>query len=245
MKNELESASYGSYLKAIRLEKKISLEQVAEQTRVGMGSLLLIEQEEHEQLPAEVFVKGFIRAYAAAIGADGDEAIRRYELRLDVVPKMAESEASGGKSESRRWWKLIVSVGLLLCIIAVSVVVISFWRPVPESEESAGLTQSAAENKPEATDNQGKNELSAESVKAAPEKLALKIIALESTWIKVIIDEKESTEYQLKSGDEIELEAGTGYSLLIGNAEGLKITLDDKPVFIPGQSGQAVTMHLP
>ena len=82
-------------------------------------------------------------------------------------------------------------------------------------------------------------------MKAAPEKLTLKIIALESTWIKVIIDEKESTEYQLKSGDEIELEAGTGYNLLIGNAEGLKITLDDKPVFIPGQSGQTVTMHLP
>ncbi|MCP4626030.1 MAG: DUF4115 domain-containing protein [bacterium] len=245
MKNERESSSYGRYLKAIRLEKKISLEQVAEQTRIGMGSLLLVEQEEHEQLPAEVFVKGFIRSYAAAIGADGDEAIRRYELRLDVVQKITESEASGGNSETRLWWKLIVAFGLLLCIVAVSVVVISFWRPVPESKESVGPAQSAAENISEATDNQRKVELWAESVKAAPEKLSLKIIALESTWIKVIIDEKESTEYQLKSGDEIELEAGTGYNLLLGNAEGLKITLDDKPVFISGESGQTVTMHLP
>jgi cytoskeletal protein RodZ len=190
-------------------------------------------------------VKGFIRSYAAAIGADGDEAIRRYELRIDVDQKISESEASGGKSETRLWWKLIASLGLLLCIVAVSVMVISYWRAVPESEESAGPAQSAAESKSEATVNQGKVELPAESVKAAPEKLSLKIIALESTWIKVIIDEKESTEYQLKSGDEIELEAGTGYNLLIGNAEGLKITLDNKPVFIPGQSGQTVTMHLP
>ena len=245
MENEQESSSYGRYLKAIRLEKKISLEQVAEQTRVGVGNLLLVEQEEHEQLPAEVFAKGFIRSYAAAIGADGDEAIRRYKLRIDVDQKISESEASGGKSETRLRWKLIASLGLLLCIVAVSVMVISYWRGVPESEESAGPAQSAAENNSEATVNQGKVELPAESVKAAPEKLSLKIIALESTWIKVIIDEKESTEYQLKSGDEIELEAGTGYNLLIGNAKGLKITLDNKPVFIPGQSGQTVTMHLP
>lgn len=245
MKNEQDSSSYGRYLKAIRLEKKISLEQIAEQTRIGVGNLLLVEQEEHEQLPAEVFVKGFLRSYAAAIGADGDEAVRRYESRLGVVQKIAESEASIGKSETRLWWKLIVSLGLLLCIIAGSVVVISSWRPVSESEESAGPTQSAAENRSEANGNQEKVDLSAESVKAAPEKLSLKIIAMENTWIKVIVDEKESTEYQLKSGDEIVLEAGTGYNLLIGNAEGLKITLDDKPVFIPGESGQVVTMHLP
>ena len=245
MQNEQESYSYGRYLKAIRLEKKISLEQVAEQTRVGIGSLLLVEQEEHEQLPAEVFVKGFIRSYAVAIGADGDEAIRRYELRLDGAQKITESEASGGQSKNRLWWKLVVSLGLLLCIIAVAVMGISYWRPASESEKSAGSTPSAAENKSMTTDNQGKNELSAEPVKAAPKKLSLKIIAFENTWIKVIIDEKEPTEYKLKSGDEIELEAGTGYNLLIGNAESLKITLDDKPVIIPGQSGQTVTMHLP
>jgi cytoskeletal protein RodZ len=245
MKNDKESLSFGHYLQAIRLEKKISLEQVAEQTRIGMGNLLLVEQEDHEQLPAEVFVKGFLRAYAAAVGADGDEAVRRYESRLGVVQKVAESEASLGKSETRLWWKLIAVLGLLLCIVAVSVVVISYWRHVPESEEPESPAQSAAENRSMASDNQGKVELSAESDSSAPEKLSLKIIALESTWIKVIVDEKESTEYQLKSGDEIELEAGTGYNLLIGNAESVKITLDDKPVFISGESGQVVTMHLP
>ena len=73
MESEKEPLSFGRYLQAIRLEKKISLEQVSAQTRIGVGNLLLIEQEDHERLPAKVYVKGFLRSYAAAIGADGDE----------------------------------------------------------------------------------------------------------------------------------------------------------------------------
>ena len=139
--------SFGRYLKAIRLEKKISLEQVAAQTRVGLGNLLLVEQEDHEQLPAEVFVKGFLRSYAAAVGADGDEAVRRYESRLDVVQKIAESEASDGKSRTRLWRKLIIALGLILCIFAVSVVVISFLRHPPGTEAPSLSTPPAVPGK--------------------------------------------------------------------------------------------------
>jgi len=73
----------------------------------------------------------------------------------------------------------------------------------------------------------------------------LQITAQEDTWVKVIVDEKESTEYDLSSGENIQLEAKTGYNLLIGNAAGVKITLNEKPVAIPGESGQVVTIHLP
>jgi len=71
------------------------------------------------------------------------------------------------------------------------------------------------------------------------------VIAVEDTWLKVIMDEKGSTEYSLNSGDQIELEAAAGFSLLIGNAGGLKITLNDQPVSIPGKSGEVVTIELP
>jgi cytoskeletal protein RodZ len=245
MNDDKESLSFGRYLQAIRLEKKISLEQVSAQTRVGVGNLLLVEQENHEQLPAEVFVKGFLRAYAAAIGADGDEAVRLYESSLDGVQKTAESEASVGKSETRLGWKLKISLGLLLCIVAVSIVVISILRHTAGTKESSQSTPPAAEEKSVATEFQEGAGLSLESAEKVPERLSLQITALENTWVKVIIDEKESTAYNLSSGDDIELEATTGYNLLIGNAGGIKITLNDKPVAIPGESGQVVTIHLP
>ena len=46
MKPEQDSSSFGRYLQAIRLEKKISLEKVSAQTRIGLANLLMIEQED-------------------------------------------------------------------------------------------------------------------------------------------------------------------------------------------------------
>jgi cytoskeleton protein RodZ len=245
MKNEKESLSFGRYLQAIRLEKKISLEQVAERTRIGLGNLMLIEQEDHEQLPAEVFVKGFLRSYAAAIGADGDEAVRRYESRLDVVQKIAESEVSIGKPVQQMWWKLMLSLILLLSIIVVSVSVVSYFQGQHSAAESTAHKLSTEAEPPVGGESEAAGDAGVESGKRGSEKLNLQITALEDTWVKVIVDENESREYNLKSGDTIQLEAKTGYNLLIGNAVGLRLKLNGKPVSIQGESGQVVTMHLP
>jgi hypothetical protein len=50
----------------------------------------------------------------------------------------------------------------------------------------------------------------------------------------------------LKPGDLLELEASSGYNLLIGNAAGVQLTLNGKPVekFL-GKSGQVVTIQIP
>ena len=245
MKNDKESLSFGRYLQAIRLEKKISLEQVAEQTRIGLGNLMLVEQEDHEQLPAEVFVKGFLRSYAAAIGADGDEAVRRYESRLDVVQKIAESGASIGKPAKNMWWKSILALILFLSIIALSITVVSYFHNQQGTAEPLPQKSSAAAERPVAGESEKGINPAAESGTVIPEILSLQITAQEDTWVKVIIDEKESTEYTLSSGDNIQLEAKTGYNLLIGNAAGVKIKLNGKPVSISGESGQVVTLHLP
>ena len=245
MKSENLSISFGRYLQAIRLEKKISLERVSAQTRIGLGNLLLIEQEDHERLPAAVFVKGFLRSYADAIGADGDEAIRRYESRLDVVQRIAESEAAIGKSAPKLWRKLTVSLVLLLGIMIASIFSISFFRDPPDPNRLVEPKISAEEEQAVGKPNQPMVEAEPKEKRVLSENFSLQVTALEDTWLKVIIDDQESNEYSLKSGDRIELKAASGYDLLIGNASGLKILLNDTPVSIPGENGQVVTIHLP
>ena len=53
-----DSLSFGQYLQALRLDKKISLKKVSAETRIGLSMLKLIEKEHHDKLPDEVFVKG-------------------------------------------------------------------------------------------------------------------------------------------------------------------------------------------
>ena len=46
MKTEKESFSFGRYLQSLRLEKKINLEKVSEETRIAISNLQLIEKED-------------------------------------------------------------------------------------------------------------------------------------------------------------------------------------------------------
>ena len=245
MKSDTDSLSFGRYLQVIRLEKKISLEKISAQTRIGLANLLLIEQEDMEGLPAEVFVKGFLRSFANAIGADGDEAVGRYESRLHVVQKIAVSEDFIGKSAPRIWWKLLISITLLAGIIVLSIFGLAFFNTQPDTGKSH--EQKVPADISPAADSQKHQEVEsgAKTAGSVTEKLLLKVTVLEDTWLKVIIDEKDSTEHTLTSGDKLEFEATSGYNLLIGNSGGVKITLNDKPVPLPGKSGEVVTIHLP
>jgi hypothetical protein len=76
-------------------------------------------------------------------------------------------------------------------------------------------------------------------------KLLLKVVAVKETWIKVQIDGQDSKEYQLNTGDHLELEASSGFNLLMGDARGVELTLDDKPFKISGKDGQVVTVQIP
>ena len=58
MNGKKESISFGRYLQSMRLAKKISLEKVSSETRIAVSNLQLIEKEDLEALPDEVFVKG-------------------------------------------------------------------------------------------------------------------------------------------------------------------------------------------
>jgi hypothetical protein len=75
--------------------------------------------------------------------------------------------------------------------------------------------------------------------------LTLAVSAVDKTWLKIIIDDQSPKEYQLEPGDHIELEAESKFNILAGNASGVKLLFNNKPVTISGNRGQVVTIKLP
>jgi hypothetical protein len=63
--------------------------------------------------------------------------------------------------------------------------------------------------------------------------------------LKVIVDGQNARSYNLKPEERLELEGTTNFNLMIGNATGLKIYLDERPVKIFGSSGQVVSLKIP
>ena len=121
MVEDKDSLLFGRYLKSIRLEKGISLEEISNETKIRMDTLLLIEKDDLAGLPVEVYVKGFLRAYARALGADEEEAVRRYESSRFILKKTDGYETDLKNFSSKFWIRIVLCVGILLSIIALSI----------------------------------------------------------------------------------------------------------------------------
>jgi cytoskeleton protein RodZ len=74
-------ASLGSYLRELRQRRGASIDEVSRATRVASQYLHSLEADDHTDLPAPVFTRGFIRAYCQFLGEPPDEALARYAGR--------------------------------------------------------------------------------------------------------------------------------------------------------------------
>src|SRR6476620_948289 len=70
--------SLAVWLRAGRAQKGMSLESVAKVTKIQPRILERLEAGKLDGLPAEVFVRGFIRSFARCVGLDESEALQRY-----------------------------------------------------------------------------------------------------------------------------------------------------------------------
>ena len=74
----------GPSLRRARLRASVELEEISETTKVSMTNLRNIEDEEFEDLPASVYVRGFVMAYANMLGLDAEKVATDYMMRVEI-----------------------------------------------------------------------------------------------------------------------------------------------------------------
>jgi len=89
-------ANFGETLRRERELRDISLREIADATKVNLRYLEALEQNRFDILPGGVFNKGFIRAYARFIGADGEVFVDRYLQEL--AAREARAQGAGAAS---------------------------------------------------------------------------------------------------------------------------------------------------
>ncbi len=86
-------ASVGLILKKEREKKKISLDDVSEETKIGKKYLLAIESDNYTIFPGETYVIGFIRNYARAIGLDPADIINQYKsMKIGTIAEDSRND---------------------------------------------------------------------------------------------------------------------------------------------------------
>ena len=68
----------GQELKRRREEKKISLQEMSDATRIGIRFLQAIEADDYSALPGGIYSRSFIKAYARFVKMDEEEALGRF-----------------------------------------------------------------------------------------------------------------------------------------------------------------------
>lgn len=72
----------GPRLRRTRLFRGYEIDQIADVTKVAGTHLRNIEDENYADLPADVYVRGFVTAYAKTIGLDPQAVVPSYMARL-------------------------------------------------------------------------------------------------------------------------------------------------------------------
>ena len=85
----------GAQLRRLRMNRGIELEDVAEVTKVNPTYLRFIEEERFDDLPAAVYVRGFVLGYADCIGLDGAEVARLYMSRYEESRQQSKRRLFG------------------------------------------------------------------------------------------------------------------------------------------------------
>lgn len=94
--NDKESLLCGAFLKKMRQEKGWSLEKVSEETKILLSILKNLENDEYENLPPPVYLKGMIKKYANFLKLDKEKVLGLYQKsngrnlssgKYDLLPK--------------------------------------------------------------------------------------------------------------------------------------------------------------
>jgi cytoskeletal protein RodZ len=107
MQNPLSLGLAGSRQKA-----GVTLEQIAETTKISKRFLSAIEAGDYGVLPGGVFTTSYIRQYAEATGSDAEEILEHYQQWLSPEPE--SGDAAAGREVSQvlpKWATRLFSLG--------------------------------------------------------------------------------------------------------------------------------------
>jgi transcriptional regulator with XRE-family HTH domain len=94
-----ERAAFGTELRRARERRGLTLEAIAEQTKVSAGHFAGLERADLSRWPSGIFRRAFVRSYAVAVGLDPEETVARF-TRLFADP--AEEQAAPNTSATVR-----------------------------------------------------------------------------------------------------------------------------------------------
>ncbi len=147
----------GQYLQRARIDQEITLDAVAEATCIHITTIKALEEDDYDKLPADVFVRGFIKIYANLLHLDAEKALSLYQ----PVPNPENDNYSSGKGSRQRMLPTEtlaeaspftagrqLLIFLTLVVLALGTYQIFFSNPQPETSNQETETKKTVISEP-------------------------------------------------------------------------------------------------
>lgn len=253
-------------LRETREAQGLSIEQLSTKTLIQRRLLYAIEAADMEQLPEMVYVRGFVKRYAEALGLDGQGI-------ADVLPvegsshsmKPSWKELPGAQLRPLHLYLLYVvviaaTVGGLSHILRQAespTVAGSSGSPttapaevVPNPESDAGTVErTSATNTNAAGNNQEPTATTAEDAEeddeAASGPIQIEVTLTAQSWMRIVVDGQTEFEGVLQAGDERTWTAEEELTLRAGNAGGVMVAYNNGDAEQLGEPGSVEEVTYP
>lgn len=226
----------GSKLHDLRVEKCLSIEEVAAHTMIRRKQLEAIEEGRLELLPEPIYVRGLIFRFANALGMDGYALAREFPLDQE--------------RQKRKFYlgDLLVVFKLQPLHLYLAYVLLIFFSVkglseqlsqsalppvarqgnVPQSSSANKERQPATLPKPAQEKAPGKPAVAKQTVPSPTDKpVQVGLTFKEPSWIQIVADGKTEFEGTLPSGTERTWEANEQVVVVAGNAGGVLLTVNN------------------
>lgn len=235
----------GSRLRQFRTQQSMILEDVAAQTRIQERLLRAIEEGRLDQLPEPVYIKGFIKQFADALGLNGKEFANEFPTGSSI-PLIKASWRHVPVTQLRPFHLYLVYV--LLVIGAVNGLSFLVRRSATTAANYGdyprqSLQQAPApSNSPRVMNFQPKLE-STKLIKASQDSqnnkpVQVGVIMKSESWIRVVADGKLEYEGVLQQGTQKTWVAEQQLSVRAGNAGGVMVEFNNKSATQMGAPGE-------
>ena len=257
----------GEILKKTREEQGISLDEVAEATKIRSKYLRALEEEQFDALPGDVYAKGFATAYLKYLGIkDRPDVLEVMKPKvkepekpvqeepetphkLAVTPKRKQKAERFEETPLNKNAKLIIilSLAAILLLFAVQGIYSKQMAALENPDEQ--IQQQVEEQQDE---QNGEADVPPEPV-TPPEpevpvydslEMRLEILNVnpnvkDQCWMQITVDGKV-TETTMSEGQIQDIKAAKSVQLNLGNAGVVKVTVNGQELGTLGNQGQVV-----
>lgn len=236
--------SFGDELRRERLVREVTLEEISAATKISLRLLTALERSDLAKLPAPVFTRGFIRAYCLHLGLDPVEKINTYlaVVETGVATLPAGKSALGSRFLRGRRSTAGTILGGVTAVLLLLGLIASPDHKRPDTRvsgvarvEPVSFKNVSPSNEPTPLIREDTPELPSSS-----EAIALVLEFDEPSWIEISADGAKIFGGLVTAGESRRFEAQRDFRVTLGNAGGVRVSVDGRPGERLGRSGEVV-----